>query len=241
MNNASRSPWTPERITLLHRDWVGNVVRNDIKAALNAMPGLPVSMAAICSKVRRDKLERSPGYLHGGFLSPQKRREVADRSAAGESHGALAKEYDMTVSGIGKIAIAFGLAPRPNPFKQPKSPFARVRNPNPVKRGARAIVEPTTVPSAIVETVEQVCIASVVVNRTDGVPATAPTRPSRELYWFEIAAIAKELYCWRSTQDFLLSEVNARLIARGDRPVRIRKMEPGARMPVRYGVMEAGV
>ena len=62
----------------------------------------------------------------------------------------------------------------------------------------------------------------------------------RACQWNECAALAKHYGCWRVTQDFLVAELNAKLIAHGERPVRIRKMVPGV-LPVRFGSLELGL
>lgn len=217
------TPWSPERDAVLQRDYAGGMARKAILASINALPGAPLSLAALDHRVYRDKHQRPPGFAPEGKLTATQRDEVIAKSAAGVSHVELAKLYGVTEGSISYAARRHGGLP------------SRVKSAGP--RKSRAKKRPA--PAIIAD--EQVSHAGSKPHLIDGRTLAAPAGPRpRDLYWHECAALAKAHGCWRATQDFLLSDLNPKLIARGERPVRIRKMEPGV-LPVRYGSLELGV
>lgn len=279
-----RSPWTPERIALLHRDFPANVLSSTIRAGLNALPGPSISGPAMRNKVKRDGLERSPGFVRGGKLMPHHWDEIVARADAGEIYIAIAAVYGITPSGVTKIVRRAGRAPKkrgrtrkanaPRPYavKWTEERIAQLREMRqagaspeeigvvlcctpgaamaivkrfhihmtrvpvekkpPVKRAPRVKAAPkpkpvkkaATRPAILRDVTKPVSVNKDILAGN----ATPVGPPPYDRTWAEIAVIAKQIGCWRATQDFLLVDVNARLVALGKRPVRIRKWEKGA-------------
>ena len=212
--------WTPERDAALDRDYAGGVARKAILASINALPGAPLSLAALDHRVKRNELQRPQGFAPEGKLTAEQRDEIVAKSRAGVSHRELAKAYGVNAGSISYAARHGGLP-------------SRVKSRGPRKSRAKRVV-PVIIKNEdhwfdVAGSVKEVIPS----HSSDG-------RPPRELYWNECAALAKHYGCWRVTQDFLLIELNAKMIARGERPVRIRKMVPGV-LPVRFGSLELGV
>jgi len=272
------SPWTPERLVLVRRDWLGDVVPSEILVKLNALPGPLVSLTCLRNRVAKENLKRSVRYVRPDGISHERREDIMRRSLAGETHASIARSYGVSGGAISKVTAAggiparlgCGIAPSEISSQWPQVDVDRLKElkalgfshseiaremkrtvcqvwgkvrklqipmaakpatPKPVRRKMAATRQ---VPAIMSDGSNGADVA----RSVNECPATPSGPPPRDLTWAEIAAIAKQIGCWRPTQDFLLVDVNARLIARGERPVRIRKWAQGA-IPPRVPAMDA--
>jgi hypothetical protein len=203
-------------------------------------------------------------HNHSEKLDADGRKEVARRYAAGESQPKIAAALGLHVKTIARYQRLLGLKSRGTKIPADTKAAILVRyyameplpaiaasfgiNRDSIARlvrkagsGRRAHVPVEKKPrtqktpakrTAIIKHVPKVADVAAILNDAPSVAGPAP----RDLTWAECAALAKQYDCWRSTHDFLLSELNPKLIACGKRPVRIRKWAQGTIPPRDLGL-----